>query len=335
MRQIDGSRGGGQLLRTALAASLATGDAFEITRIRANRPRPGLRHQHLAAVRLAQDVGDADTEGAELDSDRLVFRPTGSRGGEHRADVGTAGSACLAVQTVLVPLLGADGPATVTVTGGTHNRGAPPFDFLHRAWAPLLRHLGAELSLRLDRHGFEPEGGGRVTATTAPSELHTRLELTEPGELLDRRAHVLLASLPRHVADRELDAVREELGWPREACTVGEVDADGAGNALILEVVHEHVTELVTGFGRRGVPAEQVGGEAIAELRRYLDPEVAVGPHLADQLLLPLALGEGGTFTTVPATGHLMSNADLLRRFLDVRIDVQPLGPRSCRVTVS
>lgn len=334
MLQVDGSTGGGQILRTSLSASLATGTPFEITDIRAKRPRPGLRHQHLAAVRLAAAVGDADTDGAELGSRRLRFHPRTLAGGDHREDVGTAGSACLILQTVLVPLLYADEPATVTVTGGTHNRSAPPFDFLDRVWTPRMRDLGAEVSLRLERHGFEPAGGGRVTATTSPSYLDEPLELTEPGAVLDRRAHALLASLPRDVADRELAAVREELGWPRGACTTGEVDADGAGNALILEVVREQVTELVTGFGRRGVPAEQVAGEAIAELRRYLDPEVAVGPHLADQLLLPLALGAGGTFTTVPATDHLTTNAVAVRRFLDVPIGIEEAGARSCLVTV-
>lgn len=334
MLEVDGSTGGGQILRTSLSTSLATGTPFEITDIRARRPRPGLRHQHLAAVRLATAVGDADTDGAELGSRRLRFRPSTVVGGDHREDVGTAGSACLIVQTVLLPLLSADEPATVTVTGGTHNRNAPPFDFLDRVWTPRLRDLGAELSLRLERHGFEPAGGGRVTATTSPSTLDVPLALTDPGPVLDRRAHVLLASLPRDIADRELGAVREELGWPRQACTTGEVDADGAGNALLLEVVRERITELVTGFGRQGVPAEQVAGEAVAELRRYLDPGVAVGPHLADQLLLPLALGAGGTFTTVPATEHLITNAAAVRRFLDVRIDMEETGARSCLVTV-
>lgn len=255
MLRVDGSTGGGQVLRTSLSASLATGAPFEITDIRSNRPRPGLRHQHLAAVRLAAAVGDAESRAAELPSDRLAFRPGAPRGGEHHEDIGTAGSACLALQTVLVPLVLADEPATVTVSGGTHNRNAPPFDFLHRVWAPRMRDLGAELTLRLDRHGFEPAGGGRVTAVTAPSSLDRELELTDPGDVLDRRAHVLLASLPRHIAERELAAVRETLGWPREACTAGEVDADGAGNALLLEVVRPDVTELVTGFGRQGVPA--------------------------------------------------------------------------------
>lgn len=335
MLRVNGSTGGGQILRSSLSLSIVTGTPFEISRIRSRRPRPGLRRQHLAAVRLAAAVGDADVEGAELGSSRLRFRPRGPRGGDHHEDVGTAGSACLTLQTVLLPLLHADEPATVTVVGGTHNRNAPPFDFLHRVWAPRMRALGADLSLRLDRYGFEPAGGGRVTATTSPSLPERPLKLTEPGPVLDRRAHVLLASLPRHIAERELGAVRDELGWPREACSSAEVDADGAGNALLLEVVREHVTELVTGFGRQGVPAEEVAGSAIGELRRYLDPGVAVGPHLADQLLLPLALGAGGTFTTVPATDHLRTNADLIRRFVDVTIEIEETGPRSCQVTVT
>ncbi|MBW3560898.1 MAG: RNA 3'-terminal phosphate cyclase [Actinobacteria bacterium] len=334
MLQVDGSTGGGQVLRSALTLSLVTGQAVRVRGIRANRPRPGLRNQHLAAVRLAARIGGAEVLGAATGSQDLTFEPSTIRAGDHEADVGTAGSATLILQTVLLPLLRADAPSTVTVTGGTHNRSAPPFDFLHRAWVPRLRELGADLSVRLDRHGFEPEGGGRVTASVEPSPLTGPLELTDPGELLDRRAHVLLADLPRHIAERELDAIRQELGWPRDACTVGEVPADGAGNALLLEVVHEHVTEVVTGFGRLGVPAEEVAGEAVAALQRYLDPGVAVGPHLADQLLLPMALADGGELTTVPATSHLITNAEVIQRFLGVTVAIEETGPRSARVTV-
>lgn len=321
------------MLRTALAASVATGTPFEITDVRARRSRPGLLHQHLAAVRLAAAIGDADVRGAELGSDRLRFAPRTVVAGDHSADVGTAGSACLVAQTGLLALLHADEPASVTVSGGTHNRHAPPFEFLDRAFLPAVSATGPSLSATLHRHGFEPEGGGRVTLTVTPGAARA-LDLTDPGAIVGRHAEALLAGLPDHIGERELDTVRGRLGWPRGTCALLRVDAAGQGNVLLLSVEREHVTEVVVGFGRLGVPAEQVAEEAVREVRDLLDTDVAVGPHLADQLLLPLALGAGGTFTTPRPTTHFETCAALVRRFLGVAIEVEETGPRAVVVRV-
>ena len=165
MLTIDGSvgEGGGQILRTALALALVTGTPFRIHAIRARRRKPGLLRQHLTAVNAAATVGGASTDGASLGSRELTFRPGRITPGEYRFAVGTAGSTGLVLQTVLPPLLLASGPSTVTVEGGTHNPGAPPFDFLARVFLPLLRRMGAHVEARLDRPGFYPAGGGQCT----------------------------------------------------------------------------------------------------------------------------------------------------------------------------
>jgi RNA 3'-terminal phosphate cyclase (ATP) len=75
--RIDGSsgEGGGQILRSSLSLSLATGKAFRIENIRAKRERPGLLRQHLTAVLAASEIGGAEVEGANLGSKHLTFIP--------------------------------------------------------------------------------------------------------------------------------------------------------------------------------------------------------------------------------------------------------------------
>jgi RNA 3'-terminal phosphate cyclase (ATP) len=321
MLSLDGSQGegGGQILRTALACSLLTGVPFAIEKIRAARRRPGLLPQHLAAVRAAAEIANAATEGAILGSETLTFEPGEIRAGKYHFDIGTAGSAGLVLQTVLVPLLSAGGESQLEIEGGTHNEGAPPFEFLDLGFAPLLRRMGADLTLTLEKPGFYPVGGGRIRARVGKANWR-RLELLERGEVRSVWASALVSRLPLSIAQRELAVVEEGLGWPEECLTASAVEADGPGNALILVVETEQVTEVFTGFGRRGLPAEEVAAMAVAKTRRYLDSGVAVGVHLADQLLVPLTQTGGGSFLTSEPSGHFTTNAGVVDRFFDLNI---------------
>jgi len=329
---IDGAagEGGGQVLRTTLALAAIAGRPVRIDRVRARRSKPGLRPQHLACVRAAAEVCGAEVRGASVGSGRVDFAPGPVRAGDYRFDVGTAGSTGLVLQTVVPILLEAGGPSRVVVTGGTHNPLAPCFDFLAAAFAPLLARMGARVTFALERHGFYPSGGGRVTATIAPAAW-APLELVDAGPVVRRRARAIVARLPTHVAERELGVVRARLGWTDDECEAVSVDAAGPGNALVLEVERDAVLEVVTGFGEKGVRAELVAARACDELAAYLDGDAPVGPHLADQLLVPMALaaratGRGGRFRTGPMTLHAHTNLGLVERLLDVRFDVDETG---------
>lgn len=319
MITIDGSRGegGGQILRTSLALALWTRRPLRLENIRAGRPKPGLARQHLTAVRAAAAVGDAEVEGEELGSQSLRFTPRRLRAGGHRFSTDGAGSTTLVLQTVLLPLLAADAPSHLVLEGGTHNPFAPPFEFLDRAFLPLLRRMGADVELGLERHGFHPAGGGRLRGRIRPSRLEP-LELPERGELVAIRARALVSKLPRQIGERELETVGRKLGIAARQLELVEVPRPrGPGNAVMVEVECERATELFTGFGRRGVPAEEVAGEVAREAREYLESGVPVGRHLQDQLLLPLALAGGAGFRTVEPTAHTRTNLEVIGRFLE------------------
>jgi RNA 3'-terminal phosphate cyclase (ATP) len=329
MIELDGAlgEGGGQILRSALTLSMITGQAFCINNIRAGRKKPGLLRQHLVAVQAAAQISGASVSGAELGSLTLAFAPKAIKGGDYRFAIGSAGSCTLVLQTVMLALLHADGPSTVRISGGTHNPMAPPAQFLQRAYLPLLRRMGAEIDIELLRSGFYPAGGGCIVATIAPvasvSPLK-QLTLMERGERTGGYAEGMIAGLPAGIALRELECVGLGMGWSGDQLRMRGLPADqGPGNALLLTLEYEHATEVFCAFGEKMVRAETVAKDVMHEARRYIASQAAVGEHLADQLMLPMALAGGGCFTTDVISQHASTNAEVIGRFLPVVIALE------------
>lgn len=337
MITIDGSygEGGGQILRTALALSLVTGKPFTIEKIRAGRSRPGLLRQHLTAVNAAVKIGQAEAVGAQIGSTQLTFNPGQISPGEYSFAVGTAGSTTLVLQTVLPALMIADGQTRLILEGGTHNPFAPPFDFLVNAFLPLVNRMGPRIEARLERCGFYPAGGGKFEITIMPAKRFDRLELLERGEIISRSGRALIANLPRHIAERELKVVAHYTSWPMDAMQVEQIEnSHGPGNIIVLEIQAQNVTEVFTGFGEKGVPAEEVAEQAVQAYRKYIAVDAAVGEYLADQLLIPMVLGGGGSFTTVPLSRHTTTNIEIIRKFLDVEIVAEQMAGRAWKIRV-
>jgi RNA 3'-terminal phosphate cyclase (ATP) len=323
MIRIDGSsgEGGGQILRSSLGLSLATGKAFRIENIRAKRERPGLLRQHLTAVLAASEIGGAEVEGANLGSKTLTFTPGTVRSGKHCFVIGTAGSSTLVFQTILPALMSTSGPSHITIEGGTHNLRAPPFDFLEKCFLPVINRLGPKVIVNLERYGFYPAGGGCFTATIQPCERLSPIDLAERGEITRRSVLAIVANLSRAIAQREIDTVGHLLNWEKECMQIVETkNSVGPGNIVLIEVgTSAGVTELFCGFGRLGASAESVATEAAKEARAYITSEAAVAEHLADQLLLPFALAGGGVFTASKLNRHARTNMDVVSSFLPVR----------------
>ncbi len=338
MLTIDGSagEGGGQILRTSIGLALATRTPVRITGIRKGRPRPGLMRQHLTAVRAATEIGHAEVTGAELGSTEIVFTPGEVSPGDYRFEIGTAGSTTLVLQTVLPALLCAKERSTIALVGGTDNPMAPSFEFLARAFLPLLARLGPTVTAEIEARGFYPAGGGRFRVTVEPEPSLGRLDLLERGAVLKKSVVATVANLPRAIAQRELEAANEVLGWDRESLRIDALKgAPGPGNVVSIVIESEHVTEVVTSFGEKGRPAEIVGASAAREALAYLEAGVPVGPHLADQLLLPMALAGGGSFRTITPSSHTTTHLRLLEQILGVRSRVEPLGKGAWEIEVS
>lgn len=332
MIELDGAagEGGGQILRSALVLSMVTGQPFTITRIRANRPKPGLMRQHLVAVQAAAQICGARVNGAELGSMALSFVPGTIVGGDYEFAIGTAGSCTLVLQTLALALLYAEASSTVRITGGTHNAMAPPAQFLQHAYGLQLRAMGGQVEFALERYGFYPAGGGCIVATIVPGDGLRPIDLVERGACRRGHAEAIVAGIPASVARRELACVREAMGWDDADLRLRVLSAaEGPGNAMLVTLEHDHVIEVFAGFGVKSVTAETVAARVIGEVRAYIASGAAVGEHLADQLMLPFALAGGGSFTVSSVSGHALTNADVIGRFLPVRISFEADGARS------
>lgn len=337
MIEIDGAQGegGGQVLRTALSLSMVTGSPFRMFNIRAHRRKPGLRQQHLTAVSAAQAVSSADVDGAELGAAELAFVPGGLRAGEYAFDVGTAGSTTLIAQTLVSALMLATESSHITLTGGTHNPMAPPFEFLDRSYLPLLGRMGARVRARLVRPGYFPAGGGILELAITPALRLSTLDLTRRGDLLGKEAHATVCHLPLSIAHRELAKIRHALGWTEEETHAhDEPHGTGPGNVVIVLLVFEQLSAVFAGFGQRGVSAETVADGVVERVSDYLASDVGVEQHLADQLLVPMALAGGGRFTTLRPTSHTETNMRIIQAFLPVRFTVEHMTPESWRIAV-
>ena len=326
---IDGSKGegGGQVLRSSLSLSLLTGKPFRLDNVRGGRKKPGLLRQHLTALRAAAEISGATIEGDELKSRCVTFRPGPVVAGDYSFAVGSAGSASLVFQTVLPALAMADKPSTVEVRGGTHNPFAPPFDFLVRALFPLLAQMGPRIEARLHRPGFYPAGGGRASFHITPAAKLAPLSLVRRGEIRKRSIIAMVAELPSDIGAREVDTLARLLGWDRSCGEVVRIkDSLGPGNAVMAIVQCENVTEVFTGFGEKGVTAKKVAKAVAIEATEYLNAQVPVGPHLADQLLLWNALAGAGVFRTVEPTGHTKTQIEVVQMFLGTEVSSERSG---------
>lgn len=329
MLKIDGrlGEGGGQVLRTSVALSAALGVPVKVEQIRGGRKKPGLLRQHLTAVRATAEITGGTVEGAELGSTELTFEPGTIRAGEYRFSINSAGSALLVLQTILPPLMLADGESFVVIEGGTHNSWAPPFEAIQRAFAPLLERAGVTLELNLERYGFYPAGGGRFTARIVPAKDAQPLRLLERGPVVSRYAEVLLAHLPEVIAQNELGTLAKRLPWVTANSEIVECnESQGPGNALHVTIESGEVTEVFTGFGQKNVRAKDVGKQVAEQVVAYLASDAPVGEHLADQLMVPLALLAGGEYRVTQLSKHARTNAEVISAFLPEAIRFEEEG---------
>jgi RNA 3'-phosphate cyclase len=324
--QIDGSfgEGGGQILRSSLTLSLLTGKPFRLCNIRARRSKPGLQPQHLMSVRAAAEIGGATLRGATIGSTSLDFEPGPVQSGTYHFRIGTAGATGLVLHTVCLPLALAGSTSRVTIEGGTHVPHSPCFHFLERTWRPYMALLGLNVSLRMERSGFYPRGGGLVDAEIAASAARLSLDIEAPKPPQKVRIVSGVAGLPEHIrrrqarraadrlAKRGLDIEVHEESWP-----------GGPGTMVGVELATEPIPTFFFALGERGKPAESVADEAVAEAEAFLncDPP-GIDEHSADQLLLPLALSPAvSRFRTARVSSHLLTNAAVIQRFLPRRIE--------------
>ena len=355
MIEIDGSygEGGGQALRTSLALAAILQRPVEIHNIRAGRKKPGLRPQHLMAVRAMALITGGRVEGAERGSTRLYFEPQQIAPGDYSFDVGTAGSTSLVLQTMIPVLLFAETPSRVDITGGTHVPWSPCFHYMKDVFSPGLRQMGGALQLKIERWGWYPKGGGKIIASVSPLTRLFSIDRSHRGELQDIYVLSAVSNLPISIAERQRNRVlkrfrkhglttSETLSFPDKSTTgtlslkgerqgggrdlrIGLVEglSPGTGTVVFVAVTFDNGTVGFTSLGKRGKPAERVADDVCSDFFKFMTSEATVDKHLADQLVLYMALAKGRSSLTVrKVTKHLMTNIWVIEQFLPARFEV-------------
>lgn len=335
---IDGSEGegGGQVLRTSLSLSVCLQKPFRIENIRAKRKKPGLLRQHLTCVKAAARISNAAVEGDQLGSQLLQFQANEVNAGEYHFSISTAGSTTLVLQTILIPLLLAKGSSRVVIEGGTHNPMAPPFDFIKHAYIPVLEKMGAKIRLHLDRPGFFPKGGGRIIVDVEPLTKLKPLALNDRGTLLQKTGNILIAGLPMDIAEREIGVLARKLKTSENVYAIHPYGAEyGLANVISVIINSENICEVFTGFGQKGVRAEIVAKRVAERVKRYIKSKAPADEHLADQLLLPLALAGSGSFIANSLSQHTQTNMVTINKFLALDFDVIELNQEQIQVRLN
>lgn len=352
--QIDGSagEGGGQILRSSLSLSAITGTPIRLSGIRAGRRKPGLMRQHLSCVESVAALCGARTSHLQIGATELEFTPgeiLPLEAGTTFA-IGTAGSTSLLAQAILPVALFADQPSEIILEGGTHVKGAPCTDYLIEVFTPALRAMGTDVEIDLQRHGFFPAGGGRVTLRIQPWTERRAIAIHERSAKQDLEIHAEVRAtkgLPKTVIEREFEALEKTLGLSDSDRFVQNLrDTSCQGNAVIVRVANSNkanndqqspgLVTLACGLGERGKSADRVVRETAWDIQRLLTNSAGapVDEYLADQLLLPMALAGKGSFTTIELSKHFTTNVEVIQQFLDIDIQTTSIEGDAFRVEV-
>jgi RNA 3'-terminal phosphate cyclase (ATP) len=325
---IDGSQGegGGQIMRTALSLSALLGLPVTIENVRANRPKAGLRPQHLTAVKALKEISAAEVEGMAVDSRRIVFRPGRVKPGNYFFDVGTAGSVTLILQALLPPLALASGPSRIKLRGGTHVPFSPPYQYLSEVFLPTLGRMGIKIAVRLEKWGWYPKGGGEMEVDIHPAEMLAPLVLDQPWEPEEVKVLCASANLPRHILERESKTIEALLQERQVTVRFGiqEVPSIGQGNMVFITAWKGQAAAGFSSLGSKGKPAEQVAEEAANSFLAFLDSGAGVDEHLGDQILPYLALAPGHSEILVQSvSSHLRTNLWAVNQLMPSRLTLK------------
>ena len=342
---IDGSmgEGGGQVLRSALALSMALGKPFHMSGIRGKRPKPGLKRQHLTCVRAAQAICGAEVSGDAMHSAELTFIPGTLRPGDYEFHVGTGGSVTLVLQALLPPLLTASALSRITVTGGTHVPHAPPFEFMERTLFPCLERMGAKLAVVMSRVGYMDVGGGAVSVEIVPAGPLLPFAGKALGAFEQAGAAIYCHNLPPDVAEREEAVLLAGSGTTSRPgiCRIRRIDGSsggvsctGAGNAVLVSLFYEGGEIVLGEIGWRGRSAETVARHAVRRATDYMCSGAQIERHLADQLLVPMALAGGGSFIAETVTPHTKTCLDVITLFTGLKAEFTSGDGKGVRITL-
>jgi RNA 3'-terminal phosphate cyclase (ATP) len=335
--EIDGSKksGSGTILRLAIALSAITRQPLHIHHIRQNRPKPGLRPQHLEAVLTAAKLCNATLEGANVNSHELWFRPKKAGGGRIEAEIGTAGSIPMLLIAVLPICAFAERTVELHVSkGGTDVSNSPTINYIRYVLLPTLKNMGMLASLTIHRYGYYPRGNGEITLTVEPCKQHLKSLRLEHFGRMERIKGISVCTFlaERKVADRQAKAANDylaERGYSAEIQVIYDSSNPlQKGSSIVLWTQTDTNTILgADAIGELRKTSEDVGKEAAEKFHAEISTRPTVDTHLADLLIPYMALAEGrSAYLARKLSRHLETNIWLSEKILDVKFVIEQKG---------
>ena len=324
------------MLRTALALSALTGRSFKFENIRAGRDKPGLAPQHLTGVKGVAEICHAVVEGDKVGSTSLRFEPGTVEPGDFRFDVGTAGSITLVLQACMLACARTRARTEFDILGGTNVRMSPPSDYLEHILFPFLRTMGYEIDVRVPARGFYPQGGGEMIVGVARGEHILPLDLENRGRFVGINGVCFTQKLPDHIAERMASTAQKTLvGHAPVKLFMDRRQGHSIGAGIFLSAEYENTLLAGDALGEQGISSEKLGELAAVALLREMDSAGTLDVHNADQILPYLALAAGpSTFLVSELSMHFQTQVEIIRKFIDFRIDVKAVG-NAFRVSVT
>ena len=325
---IDGSQGegGGQVLRTAAALAAVLGKPCKITGIRANRPKPGLREQHLQGLLAIAKLCNGKVENAFLGPEQIEFYPGKSFEKEIEINIKTAGSITLVLQSLMIAASFAEDNIRIKINGGATNTAwSPPTDYTRNVFFPLLERMGYKADMEIKKRGFYPKGGADVACVLNPAENIRNLRIENRGEVKSIKGLSLCSNLPQSVAERQKEAAENVLVAAGYKTEIKEevVRSHSAGSALILWADCEDSVLGADVLGEIKKSSENVGKEAAEKMINQLESGFSMDPHAADQIIPYMALAKGPScITTQEITQHTLTNISICEKLLGVKFSV-------------
>jgi RNA 3'-terminal phosphate cyclase (ATP) len=325
--------GGGQIVRTSVALAALLNKEIKIINVRGKRSPPGLKAQHIAGVKAVAAISKAYVEGLKEGSKELVFKPSSRESGEFHFDVGTAGSISLVLQALMPAAAFSSSKMKITIVGGTDVKWSPAIDYIKFVTLPILRLMGYNAYLAVEKRGHYPKGGGKVIAVIEPAKQLKSLTLTDRGEIKEVYGLSHCVKLPKHVAERQAKSAEEKL--KKEGFKNIKIDLEwyqpekdfhlGPGSGITLCAKTNSGAVLgADSIGEKGKPAEQVGREAAETLIEEVNSKAALDKHMGDIIIPYLAVANGFSEVTVSKiTLHALTNLKVTELIAGVKFNLQ------------
>ncbi len=336
MKELDCSigEGGGSIVRIAAAIAGATRTPLHLYNIRGKRSNPGLRAQHVESLKAISQLSGIKIQNLNVGAQEIDLLPSQNRSARSTAfiNIKTAGNISLVSQSLLYYAILKRDKITVNINGGaTYGKWAPSIDYTEKAFHYLLKLIGINARIDIEKYGFYPKGGAKAKLTIDATENIKPLNMTERGDINEIYIYSVASKVleRRQVAERQiagfLGAINNQKSVNKNIFYVNTLSTGTA-----LTVITKYSNNNVKGclfLGERDIKAEDVG-RMCAKKWTYINyNKGALDEHLADQLIIPLSNAEhNSVISTDNLTEHIKTNIYLAEQFLKTKFEIEKKG---------